>query len=271
MDKTRLVFYQWAPKNFNINDKAFKIHSRCLEYYSKIFDEIVLVIGSDGDLESVKSIERVLLTFFLGKNITIKVIENKPLIREAETLYEEVILKLDKLDGITFFAHSKGLSNIQNKKTFNGVDINEESIYIWICALYYLSLNFINEVKKTLIGDLRVCYGPMLSYNEKFWGKPSWQYNGGFFWLNTRKMYNFCKINNITMPICCDRTYAETLLTNIFPFDFNYIESHGTWYINTDNNNINPYYNSKQWVKSIMSVEEYKDFEVFYEKISQNL
>lgn len=262
LNTIRLAYYMWVPLNFgNETSEIYNLHINCLKEYASLFTDALFVLGMDNpqDYKAINKIEKDIVSLDFNGNISFKIIQNNPYLREGIVFYNEIVQKLNDLDGITFFAHSKGMGNIING-TFDGDSVNKESLMEWICASYYLNLNYFKSVIKTLIGNLRIAYGSMLSYNESFWGKPSWQYNGSFFWINTKKLYDHINLEKKYIPQCTDRTYAETFLGKLLPFDFNYIESYGTFYMNTDKFPLNPYKNCDEWIKCIMENNTYNNF-----------
>ena len=272
--KKRLIFYFYIPQT---GYKSFsnEIHLRCLKHYSDIFDEALFLIATQekSNDSEVMRLEKELIEIFNRQKITFKVVENSYL-REAKYFYEEVALKLGELDGITFFGHSKGITNISSGQ------FEKETIYRWITAMYYGCLEFMNEVEQSLTDSRNFAYGTLLDIVNikevgQEWlhdilytdlGKYSYLYTGTFFWLNTRCLKNFMDNKGISLPVISDRWYAENFLANIVEPRF--CSSHnGAYGVN--------YLAGRTYIETLIKYsflpEELERLDKFYNEITEGL
>lgn len=262
-NNVKFVFHFWIPYDFNEGTSyIYNLHLENIRRYSHIFTDCLFVLSMDNisDEEAKRRISNDIISLGFNCDVEIRVIENNPYIREAETFYNDVLIKGKEYDGIILFGHSKGMANI-NTGTIDGDVVSKESLYKWINSMYYFNLNWFDEVIKTLIGNIRIFYGALLSYNTTMWKKPQWQYNGSFFWTNPKKFNEYIIHNKLNIPSVVDRTYCENSLWKVVPFDFNYIESHRAIYLNTDEYPfVNPYENSDTFIRALLTNDEYEDF-----------
>ena len=202
--KKRLVFYFFTFENF-MDNRAIKIHLKCLKHYAHVFDEALFIISLN-DTDNSKLIfdtESELLK--LGfKDIRFKVHKNNAYC-EGQPFFEEIVEKLKYLDGLTFFGHTKGVTNVCK------LDANFESLDAWLLGMYYLNLEFIEEVEVSLCYEPHRFYGAFLMNNEDGKG-VNWFYSGTFFWMNCQTIYLDNVAGDVEIPIQChQRGFAETL------------------------------------------------------------
>lgn len=205
---------EWADAVTN------RIHFECLKSYSYIFDEvkITLLIDDVNDTNTIASVEKFFLDIFKQKEITFKVLENN-IFREASVFYNEIASKIGKIDGLVFFAHNKGITNVTD-----GYEV--DSIYRWITSMYFLSLGYGEEVVKKLTDERYIAYGSLPDFvnaeeNSTPYldmGKGNFMYTGTFFWLNAGTLNNYLSKSNTQIPQFTDRWYAENFLANTVPF-----------------------------------------------------
>lgn len=232
----RLIFYFYLSDNW-LESITNRIHLNCLRYYSHIFDEVIFVISLDNtsNYELIRSFELTILELGFTPKISFKIVENTYL-RETKCFYELIATKLDEYDGLTFFGHNKGSTNLNSYEL--------DAVAMWITALYFFSFDDMNEVVKTLTDGREMSYGPLLNvinggeinvteegivprkkFIEKsmvFLGKEKYLYMGTFFWLNGRTIYEYIRKNDKTIPILSDRWYAENFCANLFPLEYAY-------------------------------------------------
>lgn len=234
LPQKRMIYHFYVSNEWDTSITN-KIHFACLKKYAHIFNEVIICLSIDNieDKETIKNVELFFLDLGLSPNITFKIIENSYL-RDAETFYNEIVLKLGDYDGLTFFAHNKGTTNLKT------MAIDEVSK--WITSLYYFSLEYVDEMAYLLTDGREMSYGPLLvavDYNELpeifddgtskydfidranvLLGKNKYFYMGTFFWLNTLTINDYIKKNNIEIPQLSDRWYAENFCANIYPLGF---------------------------------------------------
>lgn len=209
-----LVAHFYVPNKINEFPEIYKIHFSCIKRYAKIFTNAVFVLTVDENYspETIQEYRKKILSLGINGDISIKIRKND-YYREARTFNDEIVKKLELLNGLTFFVHGKGITNI------NRNDINKNDIYDWVISSYFqLFDNFDDVVFKLINGNTGICYGPFLFNNEYCLTKHNWYYSGSFQCINTKKLCNYIKSNNIQIPELCDRAYAETFLGDIINF-----------------------------------------------------
>lgn len=208
-------------------ERMYNIHLYLLKKYSKIFNESIFCISMDNvdDIDTLNKVRKDIINAGYYSNVKI-LLRNNSIYREGKTFYDEIASKLSEMDGITFFAHSKGFSNVSGK-TLWGYDISVEAVYKWVTFMYYMCLNDIDLIRNSLYGDNGICYGTFCMNSTKIKNRNNWFYGGSFFWVNTKKLHNYMYNNNIELPLLCDRTYAEQFLGNIINYDMDLIWTEG--------------------------------------------
>lgn len=215
----RLVYHMYV-KSFD--DAVSKIHFYCLGKYINVFNEALFIISLDDvdDTDLISAIETRITSLGFKGSLRFKIIKNDPYKREAETFYYEIVEKLNDLDGITFFAHSKGYSN---KVSAN--------LCKWIAAMYFFGLDdlIINQVKDHLLekpsymfdGFNPVFDDKNFEHHPLWYGKTlyNWTYHGSFYWMNTQKIAKHLNSKSLQIPKLTDRYYAENFPGNVCPFD----------------------------------------------------
>ena len=206
----RLVFHFYANKGWQGNI-ANICHFNCLKHFSNVFDEATIVVcdGGAGE-ESISEAKHLFVDIFDSIPVTVKTAQNTHYF-EAETFYNEIVSKAGKLDGITFFAHNKGVSNVNDK------DKSKTAILSWICGLYYYGLNFADEAEKELTADKRTTfYGPYLMTASYIKNKSNLWYAGTFYWVNAGRLLR----NSDELPCIYDREYAERMPGDVLDREF---------------------------------------------------
>lgn len=199
-----------------MTNAANKIHFVCLSKYINIFDEARFTISVD-DLSNLDLISYGLQWILsLGGTFekTINIRKNTDLF-EVETFGKEFLNKSDEFDGMVFFGHNKGTTN------FNNPQLNHESVFKWICGMYFYNFEFVDEVEGIFTGKLRapdVFYGAFLEYFSKekqslvhaIPNNPSGlEYCGTFYWINTPLYRNGKKMGVIKDVEPTSRFFAE--------------------------------------------------------------
>ena len=202
--KKKLVFHFYADENW-CNNRAVRIHLKCLKHYSYVFDEVLIVLSISNELNSTEiyKIKEEIIKAINVPVLTIKTVNNTPL-REAKTFYDEVVLG-DTDNYLIFFGHTKGYTNYTD-------DIITNSVDDWIIGLYFLSLEYYEEAEKKLCLSTRdensFFFG---SFCQVAWdGSPSVgsSYAGSFFWLNMGTIKSHLTAE-YRLPPLNDRYYAE--------------------------------------------------------------
>lgn len=202
VDKT-LVFHFYVDPLYK-EKISYKMHFACLKEWCDIFTNAIFVLSVDdkNNIKLINDVEKDIIDCGFSCPIKFDIAENDEY-REVHTLKKYIIDKLNEYDGLVFFGHTKGTTNIDNYGWLT------ENYLHWIFSLYYYSLEYENEVVKKLIenfgGHKRAMYGPMGTVN----GDGNIFYPGTFYWLNCKKIIEDVNSKEIELPILCDRSYAE--------------------------------------------------------------
>lgn len=221
-----IVFHFYTFNGFE-NNEANVLHLSCLKYFAGIFDHAKFIVSVDDvkDIDLIKKTEKAIISCGF-KNIEFKVSKND-YYREAKTFSEEIINGIGNYDGLTFFAHNKGITNMMDPK------INRSSVLKWIAGMYYMNLNFVDDAENELINKFKYSfYGSFKVVSDKIENKNKTWYAGTFYWINTNRLSNNIKQRGIKVMRLHDRGYAEMLPGELdelasykeiylYPFDYN--------------------------------------------------
>jgi len=248
-----LIFYWYIPSNCIMPD-IYWLHIYNLKKYAKIFNNATFILSADNitDINKIEYNKNIINSIGFKCDIKFLLYKNDTNIRECTCFYNEIIQNLKNLEGITFFAHSKGI-------TRNG----DSGVPMWNTGLYYFNLNDIKSVENKLskndvfsYGSFKKHYNWIVEDNGKIYKqKHNWHYSGTFFWLDTQKIYKYIKSNNIEISSDLHRWYTEMWLGNIFDSNFAY-----TKYDIIGDENL--YVDCKDILKNKMKVQE-KEFNSF--------
>jgi len=222
--KKRLIFHFYITDNI-FSSKISNLHFKCLSKYSGIFDEAIFVLSIDdiNKNELIAYVKKRLIDCGFFKNVSFHVVQNSYL-RESETFYNYVADKLNELDGLTFFGHSKGVGNEVEGKA-------NESVVEWIKAAYFLNFNYISEMETLLIGSpYSITYGALKCSWDEIENRNKWIYSGTFFWVNAQRMANYAEKNNLKISAPNNRYYSETFCGEILPLMYESV-SHEAYYL----------------------------------------
>ena len=213
--KKTLIYHLYCGEDFETNI-ANKVHYVCLTKYIEVFDDVRFTISVD-DLSNTELISKgIEWVLSLGGSFERRftVVKNTPLY-EVETFKREFLDNYENLDGMVFFAHNKGTTNMY------GGALDGNSIFNWVCGMYYFNFEFISEVEGYFDGTLRapeVFYGTFLLYFSKerqcmVHAMPNnlsgLEYSGTFYWINIPK-YKNCVTTGIVQKMEPDsRFFAE--------------------------------------------------------------
>ena len=268
MIQKKLVFHIYAyDSEYYFDNIAYKLHMKCLSYYSHIFDKACFNI-------STTNIYNKLLTDRIKhdiincgfKDIEIIVTENN-LYCEVNTFKHFILNNLGNDDSIIFFGHTKGITNV-----IDGVNYVDNILH-WIFTMYYMNLDdeyihfslkslvqSVGGAQKTFCGTLRTY---LRDYSMSF-------YAGTFYWINPMKLYEDNRQGKVTIPKIYNRNYCEELPTmyrdenNIYhglgSFDSKGVEN---YYLYNDN----PWDEIAEYLTSGKSEEYIKLYNKFIEEI----
>lgn len=206
-DKRRLI-YSFYLSNDNLYHDINQYHLMFLSAYMHRFDEVIFcIIVDDGvDKHIIKELQKTIVSFSC-KDLKFKIYPNTTY-RESYVLYHEIATKLHNLDGLTFFAHNKGISDV----------FGADNVKMWIALLYFFSFE-VELPNNHMNGDL--IYGPLKSVgcNYKFrhpiTNRFDWTYCGTFFWMKCQEIDSYVKFWEIPIPELTNRWYSEMFPGNI--------------------------------------------------------
>lgn len=259
----RLVYHFYVTSRWR-ESEIMKIHLACLEEYAKNFTESIFILSMEdiNDTQSIYELEKKIIDIGFT-NVTFKVRPTNNLC-ESDTLDKEIFQHMGEMEGITFFAHSKGVYN----EVRNFYNMTKESVLQWIVAMYYLTQDSIAEVEGKLYGPHGILYGALKTFRADLTNKYHWIYSGTFYWINTMRLYDTIKLNNIFVPKCTDRFFSEFVMGNILDgrqdTGLQACDSHfGSYLRGADN-----YYDeAPQYIQLCTDTEHYEAFLTFFQKI----
>jgi len=185
--KKNLIYYV-CP--FNSNDE-WKMNVDILKKFISKFTgvKIITIASGEGlvDFDFVKQYFQDNTIHFMRYNNVKEFGETPPFIMMCE------YLKNKSPDGITFYAHSKGVS-----PHYQSNDKKLKNKRIWRNILYYFNLKDMGIVEQQLqdnisSGCIKRNFGLGCGTNAK------WFYAGNFFWFNTQKFFSNPEWNIIRM------------------------------------------------------------------------
>lgn len=200
--KKNLIYHLYIGGDYK-TDIIYKLHSECLKCFKYIFDAAKIVISVDNinDKEIIKWGIEWVNNIFSGIPIEISVIKNNPY-REAITFYNKVLKNVD--DELVFFFHDKGVTNFKDPERI-------DSVFMWICAIYYYGLNPLYDTLSLLENGNKTMCGPLL-FNQydgdtNEYCKPF--YAGAGYWINVKSLRNLEKMGIVPKIECNNRFLAE--------------------------------------------------------------
>ena len=206
-----LVYHLYVNSNDIRQKIAYKIHQECLKRFKHIFDKALFVITVN-DLTNSASIENAIkwvMDIQFGKEFDIKIEKNDPLC-ESKT-FNDYVLENNNLNGLVFFAHNKGSNNFDSPNP----NINKDSVFMWICGLYYYNLTFMDEVNGALCGKQfypECMYGAFLMENDtddsRMFLSP-YHYAGNFYWINIEYYRQLISLNKIKPVKATNPMFSE--------------------------------------------------------------
>ena len=248
----KMVFHFWPNEGWEDNF-ANKIHFKCLEHYSWIFDESLIVIAPDPGTEHlVPGVMKKFIDCVKSKTITFKIVQNDAYF-EGGTFKREIIDKAGSTEGLVFFAHNKGVTCLSTQGKYD-----EKSLAIWICAMYFYNLEFYEEVEYKLCSTpARTLSGAFLMGGQFIHNTAHVWFSGTIYWLNPGRIIKFSK----NIPALQDREYAEWFPGEIFGEDITYTLATRSELIIED---VNLYFaadgNYQAWGKTEEDTEKFKAF-----------
>ena len=202
--KKTLVYHLYVGGDIDTN-LCYKVHSECLRHFIHIFDNVRFTIAVD-DLSNKESIQKgVEWILNLGTKCEIEMtVEENSNFRDALTFYKKVLKNND--DELIFFFHSKGTTNFVDE------DRSIDSVFNWICGIYYYNLHDDYKTHGTLITTNKTMNGPFLltpkeniGQNEKYYQF----YAGAGYWINNVSLKNLVSSERIKEVGLSNKFLAE--------------------------------------------------------------
>lgn len=220
------IIYTFYIGDNECNNKIYQLHYYWIEYISQYVDKITFIIMHNGNIwdDIVLRVKSKILSIIKSKEVNIIVEPNYAEYREGYYYKKYIIDKLDDYNNyLTFFAHSKGISNPDNYQHL-------ENLFEWINGMYYFNFNYINEMKAKLsnynVYDFTnnyITFGTLYFKDYRHNNIHNWFYSGSFHWVNTSKLSKYIKENNIDINgfICEEgerlKRCAELFIGSILP------------------------------------------------------
>ena len=250
------MIYSFYIADNDCNNEIYELHYNMIHKISSLFDKITIIICYDGTKydDIVKRVKFKFIDILDCKNISIIYEQNIKEYREGIIYKKYIIDKLSQYDDyLTFFGHSKGVTNK------DGLE-NLDNLKLWIFSLYYLNFKWIDEVKRKLntysIANDYFSYGGIYFKDYRHNNINNWFYSGSFQWLNTYKINKYIKENNIDIyPFICKederlKRCAELFIGSIFN------ESHCAFHNDEHYNKETNFFNMYGWEVSYNNINE---------------
>ena len=200
--KKTLIYHLYVGEDIETNI-CYKIHQECLKFFIYLFDKVKFTISVD-DISNTELIQKG-IEWIMKIGITCEMeisTASNDYFRESKTFYEKV-LKNDN-DELIFFFHSKGTTN------FTDITKSIDSVFTWICGIYYYSLSTDYDAVKVLENTYKTMYGPFLLTPPLTGGGNFYQfYAGGGYWINNKSLKNLLKTEIIQNLELSNRYFAE--------------------------------------------------------------
>ena len=187
-----LIYYFYVHKTgWN---PLYNLHFFFLSRYRERFDSqnFILAIDEDTPKENVERVKKAILEIFPSAQITYY--PNDPELRESNYFYNEIASNLTQLpDQWYFFAHNKGVDTWY---------ASPELCRGWISGMYFMNLNYMDEIEKQLSYPEMCVIGTFLIRNVKAWKwlRYNWHFSGTFWWFNPRHIYKVMIKHNTSIP-----------------------------------------------------------------------
>ena len=240
--KKRLVFFWFIDKEREFSP-IYRLHMKLLCRYSGVFDEALFIMSLKVDDEDHRK-----MAMDVASDLVANGYRNSRFVFELNTEYREAKAFHDYVHSsvvggkseLIFFGHNKGTTNELT-----------DSLVMWICSMYYFSLERISDAMHGLLSDRKCAYGfPVALCSEEFkklYSHPvhGFYYSGTMYWVNAAVSHMDVKVGmaDVSHPFT-DRFYAEEYVGNAFmDTKCGTYRNLGFW-----DNRINFYYNMDQYI-----------------------
>lgn len=275
------MIYNFYVADNECNNPIYGLHYYYIKKYSSIFDKIIFIITYNGNMNDdiIYRIKAKLISICKCNHIQFIYEYNIPRYREGIIFKKYIIDKLDDYnDYLTFFAHTKGVTNKV------GID-NPDNLYKWICAMYELNFSWLDEVYSKLNANAvkydYISYGALYFKDYRHNNINNWFYSGSFQWLNTYKLSKHIKENNIDIkPFICDgderlKRCAELFIGSCI--DSSHVAFHNDERFNKENESFHMYGWEISYkyidllIKQYLNIWEYTELNNMYESLKIDL
>ena len=266
-DTYRLIYSYYVMDD--ITD-IHKYHMLMLSKFIYIFNYIdfYLLCNDINNNELINKHIQYIKSILNKDNINFIIIQNDSELREGQIYKKYIIDKLNDYNELIFFAHIKGITNLNNLN-------NKDNTYLWIALMYYFNLNYYKQMAEDFLYNKSLSWGTIYNYDENNITKYHWQYTGSFHWINCKELYNYIKDNNIDLSIYevkqKMRTCAEEFLGETFDPKYAAFLNHKRYnkyfsHFLYENSSL-PYYNIN-WVGfELIDIDSYNNFLNFIKNI----
>lgn len=203
-----LVFSFYLSEDFNTNI-ANRMHFYCLSKYRNLFKDALFVILID-DVDNVSLIgefEKKIIDCGYVSNTQFIIEQNNPL-REAYVFKNYLVDKLKDYSCPVLFSHNKGYTNVLDPEI-----TDKKNILMWISALYFSSLYYLDECFKGMFNDFTrsLFFGGFMTRENSAESVHDYcpTFNGSIYLINPGNVLEYMYDNNIEPLPLGNRWYAE--------------------------------------------------------------
>lgn len=203
-----LVFSFYLSEDFEDNI-ANKMHFYCLSKYGHLFKDALFVILIDDvkNYSLIAKFEKKIIDCGYVENIIFKIEENNPL-REASVFKKYLVDRFSEYSNPVFFAHNKGYTNVIDPNI-----TDKKNILMWVNALYYSSLEYLDECYKLMFNDFTrtLFFGGFMTTENTTESVHKYcpTFNGSLYILNPGNILEYMYDNEFKPFPLGNRWYAE--------------------------------------------------------------
>lgn len=217
------VIYVFYIADDNCDNKIYQMHYYWINKISSYVDKFKFIVLYNNNIDDdiIFRIKGKLLSICESKTVELIFEKNNSKFREGLYFKKYIIDNLNKYDDyLTFFAHTKGVSNPV------GIE-NIDNLLLWIDALYYFNFWWVNEMQTKLAFNTDyIIYGSLYFKDYRHTNTYHWFFSGSFYWLNTKKFNDYINANNINVNNYLNienenlRRCAELFIGNCLPIKY---------------------------------------------------
>lgn len=167
--KNLIYFIWWNPDSIML-----EYNLRFLKKYINVFDGQRIIKIAYDKYSPPKSVVR---------DLGAEIVSNDPVLNEAPH-FKESLSRLNN-NGITFYAHAKGVSRQVNKP-----------LMLWVKIMYDYNLKTLPDLSQKLFSG---CFGKLRPGSEQV--PVDWHYSGSFYWFRNDEVLRRYNSQNIPKNI----------------------------------------------------------------------